>query len=197
MNKKSAVLFSIIVLLECIAIAYIFTVEGAFALRYYTVNSNILLLIVSLWYLACFIGRQDIPKALTVTHLTAAVCLSITFLIAALVLAPQSSYNAYFIHDVASIVHFFGPVLSVVTLMMRKEEIPKCAVCVPALVSITYGIIALILNALKVLKGPYFFLEVYSTPPGTIAMWFGIIFILCIILTAGYMFVHKKVAQDK
>ena len=195
MTRKSTALYSIVLLLECIAMAYIFSVEGPAAFRYYTVNSNILLLIVSLWYLMCYMGKKEIPKALTVTHLTAAVCLSITFLIAAFVLAPQSSFNAYFIHDVASIVHFIGPVLSVVTLMMRKEEIPKYAVCVPALVSITYGIIALVLNALRILKGPYFFLEVYSTPPGTIAMWFGIIFVLCIVLTAGYMFVHKKVPR--
>ena len=196
MNKKSAILFSIIVLLECIAMAYIFTVEGPAGIRYYTVNSNILLLLSAIGYLACFASGKEIPKALTVLHLTSAVCLSITFLIAALVLAPQSSYAAYFIDNVASIVHFFGPVLSVVTLMMRKEEIPKYAVCVPALISILYGIIALILNAARVMKGPYFFLEVYSTPPGTIAMWFGIIFVLCVVLTAGYMFIHRKVSKS-
>lgn len=193
--KKEIVLHSIIVVLETIAIIYLLTIEGPAVFRYYTVLSNMLIFIVSAGYLVCFAGKGKIPEALAVLHLAAAVSLTVTFLIAAFVLMPQSTFAYYFLDNVAPILHFLGPVLSVVTFMLSGEKIPKYAVVVPALLTILYGIVALVLNAARLLVGPYFFLEVYSTPAGTIAMWFAIIFVLCVILTVAYMFIHSKIRK--
>ena len=193
--KKELVLHLFIVVLETIAVIYLLAVEGPAVFRYYTVLSNMLMLAASAWYLSCFFGKKEIPVALTVLHLSAAVCLTVTFLIAAFVLMPQSTFAYYFLDNVAPILHFISPVLSVVTLMLSREEIPKYGVVVPALLTILYGIIALLLNIAKLLVGPYFFLEVYSTPAGTIAMWFAIIFVLCVILTVAYMFIHSKIRK--
>lgn len=191
--KKELVLHIVLVILETISLVYLLTVEGPAVFRYYTVLSNMLMFIVSSAYLLCFAGRKEIPEALSVLHLMAAVCLTVTFIIAAFVLMPQSTFAYYFLDNVAPILHFIGPVLSVVTFMMSDVEIPKYAVVVPASLSLLYGFVALLLNAAKLLKGPYFFLEVYSTPAGTIVMWFVIIFILCVALTAAYMFIHSKI----
>ena len=180
--KKELILHFIIVILETIAVIYLLIIDGPMVFKYYTVLSNMLMLIVSAGCLVSFAGRKEIPAALTVLHLAAAVCLTVTFLIAAFVLMPQSTFAYYFLDNVALIVHFIGPVLSVVTLMLSDAEIPKYGVVVPAALTILYGIIALILNAARLLVGPYFFLKVYSTPVGTIAMWFAIIFVLCVIL---------------
>ena len=193
--KKELILHYIIVTLETIAVIYLLAIEGPTVFRYYTVLSNVLMLAASAWYLSCYIGKKEIPEALTVLHLSAAVCLTVTFLIAAFVLMPQSTFAYYFLDNVAPILHFIGPVLAVVTLMLSGEEIPKYGVVVPALLTILYGLIALLLNIAKLLVGPYFFLEVYSTPAGTIAMWFAIIFVLCVILTVVYMFIHSKIRK--
>ena len=189
------ILYSILVILEGLALVYMMVTEGPSTFRYYTVLSNVLMLIVSAWYLVCFAGKKEIPEALTVLHLVAAVCLTVTFLIAAFVLMPQSTFAYYFLDNVAPILHFIGPVLSIVTLMLSGAEIPKYAIIMPSAFSLLYGIIAIILNVLKVLTGPYFFLEVYSTPVGTIVMWFVIILILCILLTAGYMFIQNRIRK--
>ena len=130
-------------------------------------------------------------------HLVASVCLTITFIIAAFVLMPQSTFAYYFLNVVAPIVHFVGPLLSGVTLMLAQEKIPRFAVGVPAALSLAYGFIALFLNWIKVLKGPYFFLEVYSTPGNVIAMWFVIILLLCVALTAGYMFIRSRIDKRR
>ena len=193
--KKELVLHSIIVILEAIAVIYLIAIEGPAVFRYYTVLSNVLMLAASTWYLSCYIGKKEIPEALTVLHLSAAVCLTVTFLIAAFVLMPQSTFAYYFLDNVAPILHFLGPVLSVITLLLTEEEVPKYGVVVPALLTILYGIITLLLNISRLLVGPYFFLEVYSTPAGTIAMWFAIIFVLCVILTVAYMFIHSKIRK--
>ena len=193
--KLHIILHLALVIIETIAVIYLLAIEGPAVFRYYTVLSNVLMLAASAWYLSCYIGKKEIPKALTVLHLSAAVCLTVTFLIAAFVLMPQSTFAYYFLDNVAPILHFIGPVLSVVTLMLSKEEVPKYGVVVPALLTIMYGIITLLLNIARLLVGPYFFLEVYSTPAGTIAMWFAIIFVLCVILTVAYMFIHSKIRK--
>lgn len=193
--KTLIILHLLIVVLETISLVYLLTVEGPAVFRYYTVLSNMLIFIVSAGYLACFAGRKEIPEALAVLHLAAAVSLTVTFLIAAFVLMPQSTFAYYFLDNVAPILHFLGPVLSVITFMLSGGEIPKYAVVVPALLTILYGIVALVLNAAKLLVGPYFFLEVYSTPAGTIAMWFGIIGVLCVILSVAYMFIHSRIRK--
>ena len=196
-NKTFIILNVMLAVLECIAMVYLINLEGMPIFRYYTVNSNAIQLIVSVWYLWCFIRKKEIPTALTVMHLVASVCLTITFIIAAFVLMPQSTFAYYFLNDVAPIVHFFGPLLSVVTLMLAQEKIPRFAVGVPAALSLAYGFIALFLNWIKVLKGPYFFLEVYSTPGNVIAMWFVIILLLCVALTAGYMFIRSRIDKRR
>jgi hypothetical protein len=58
--------------------------------------------------------------------------------------------------------------------------------------TLLYGVIALILNVAGVLHGPYFFLQVYDTPAGTIVMWFAIISVLCIALSWIYLWIKKR-----
>ena len=196
-NRSVIILHAVLVILESIAAFYMLSTEGLPVFRYYTVDSNIAQLIVSVCFLICFIRSKEIPKALTVAHLVCAVCLTVTFIIAAFVLMPQSTFEYYFLNNVAPINHFLGPLLSVIALMLSREEIPKIAAIAPAAVSLTYGFIALFLNYLKILEGPYFFLEVYSTPVLTIVMWFVIIFILCTGLTLAYMFLHSRICRSK
>ena len=52
--------------------------------------------------------------------------------------------------------------------------------------SLLYGVVCLVLNALRRMDGPYFFLQVYTQPAGVILMWFGIIAVLCLALSFLY-----------
>ena len=197
-TKRSVfIIHLILAVLEIIAASYILVKEGLPAFRYYTVDSNMLQLFVSLWALVCLIRKKDFPPALAVLQLVSAVCLTITFLIAAFVLMPQSTFAYYFLNNVAPINHLIGPVLSVAALMVSDMPIPRKAFIAPAAASLLYGVIALILNAARVLKGPYFFLEVYTTPVKTIVMWFVIILVLCIVLTLAYMALHRLICRHR
>lgn len=44
----------------------------------------------------------------------------------------------------------------------------------------------------KVMDGPYFFLKIYETAPATIALWFGIIAVLCGFLSGIYMRIRTR-----
>lgn len=197
-TKRSVfIIHLVLVVLEIIAASYMLSKEGLPFFRYYTVDSNVLQLFVSLWYLVCFVRKKDVPPVLVVLHLVSAVCLTVTFLIAAFVLMPQSTFAYYFLKNVAPINHFFGPLLSVIALMISELQIPKKAFIAPAAASYLYGGVALILNKAGVLKGPYFFLEVYTTPVKTIVMWFAIIFLLCIGLALAYMALQRFLRRHK
>ena len=53
-NRILLILHAAAAVLEIIAASYMIFTEGLPVFRYYTVDSNILMLIVSLWYLAYF-----------------------------------------------------------------------------------------------------------------------------------------------
>ena len=199
--KKAAVLHTILFILEIVAFIHDIRAFGMSMFKYYTIDSNLLQMIVSgmIVYCVVFAKKDRIPRYLSILHLICAVCLTITFLIALLVLAPQEGFAYYFLENVAPINHFLGPLISVITFlfMERSGELPKRALFAPLSATLLYGVVALILNALRVLDGPYFFLKVYDTPVGTIIMWFAIISVLCIVLSGLYLWIKNRIQRKK
>ncbi len=178
----------ILVVLELIAFIHDMYVFSFSAFKWYTIDSNVLQLVVSLLVVVCYLKKAQIPDFVTKLHFVSAVALTVTFLIAAFVLAPEGGYAYYFIYDVAPINHLIGPALSVASLLFL-EKTDKCSLKIilyPLLATMAYGIICLILNIMRILDGPYFFLKIYDVPAGTIAMWFAIIGVLCVVIAFAY-----------
>lgn len=191
-NRRTAIIInSILIVLEIIAFIHDCTEFGLSMFKWYTIDSNILQLFVSALVVYYCVKCRPLPGILTVLHFISAVGLTVTFLIAAFVLAPEGGIRYYFIDNVAPINHLIGPVLSVISLLAleKTEKLPMRVIIWPAGMSLLYGVICLILNAVRKLDGPYFFLQVHEQPVGVIVMWFGIIAALCILLA----FVYYKV----
>jgi hypothetical protein len=96
--------------------------------------------------------------------------------------------------EIIALIHdcmVFGPALSVISLLFleKTQKQPMRIVLWPAVVSLLYGAICLVLNACRVLDGPYFFLQVHEQPAGVIALWFGIIAVLCLGLSLLYYWI--------
>lgn len=181
----------LLVLLEVIALIHDCISFGWGLFRWYTVDSNVLQLVISALVVAYCASGKKIPGAVTVLHMISAVGLTVTFLIAAFVLAPEGGIRYYFIENVAPINHLIGPVLSVVSLLfLEKAEKPSISIVMwPMAVTLIYGGICLVLNAVNLLDGPYFFLQVHQQPVTVIVMWFGIIAVLCL----GLAYVYYRV----
>ena len=162
--------------------------------QWYTVDSNILQLIVSILVLYYCLKDRELPEYVTLLHFISGVGLTITFLIAAFVLAPQGGIRYYFIENVAPINHLIGPGLSVFSLLFleKAKKQPLSVIIWPCLVSLAYGLICLLLNIFHILDGPYFFLQVYKQPVNIIVMWFGIIAVLCLVLSFIYYRIKWK-----
>ena len=192
MKKRLLIAINLmIIILELIALIHDCYAFGISLFEWYTVDSNVLQLVVSAMILFYVLKGRNIPGFVTVLHFISAVGLTVTFLIAAFVLAPEGGIEYYFIENVAPINHFIGPLLSVISLIFleKVERLPINVIAWPAVVTLVYGLICLILNAVNVLDGPYFFLKVHEQPVATIALWFGIIAVLCVALA----FVYYKV----
>ena len=196
--KKTAFAFhTALIILEIAALVHDLQSFGLGMFKYYTIDSNLLQLAVSA--LSLLYLWKKTPNWLLTLHLVCAVCLTITFMIAAAVLAPQEGFAYYFLSDVAPINHFLAPVLSVVTfiLMSGSDPLPKKAALAPMGATLFYGVIALGLNAAQIIDGPYFFLRVYVENPRTIVMWFAIIAVLCLVLGFAYWHFRQKRASRR
>ena len=194
LKKPVFIINLILVILEVIALIHDICVFGAGLFVWYTIDSNVLQLLVSASILWVLYRGEKISKKLTTIHFVSAVGLTVTFLIAAFVLAPQGGIAYYFLENVAPINHLIAPVLSVVSLLfLEKSELPgKAGMFLPASATMLYGLICLLLNALRLIDGPYFFLQVYSQPASVIVMWFAIIAVLCIGLASMYFFIRTR-----
>lgn len=178
----------ILVILETVAFAHDIYAFRFGLFEWYTVDSNVLQLVVSVLVICCVLRNKQFPKILTVAHFISAVGMTVTFLIAAFVLAPEGGIAYYFLNDVAPINHFIGPLLSVISLLFleKTERLSLSTIIWPAVASLTYGAIALVLNAVRIMDGPYFFLKVYEQSAGVIILWFAIIAVLCLGLALLY-----------
>ena len=185
----------ILVVLEIIAFVHDVYAFKLGLFEWYTVDSNVLQLIISGFVVYYCVKEKPLPGLLTVAHFISAVGLTVTFLIAAFVLAPEGGIAYYFFNDVAPINHFIGPLLSVISLLFleKAEKLPLRIIIWPAAASLMYGVIALVMNALRIMDGPYFFLKVYEQSAGLIATWFAIIAALCL----GLAFLYYKVKWRK
>ena len=102
-------------MLEIIAFIHDCTEFGLSMFKWYTIDSNILQLFVSVLVVYYCVKGRPLPGILTVLHFISAVGLTVTFLIAAFVLAPEGGIRYYFIDNVAPINHLIGPALSVIS----------------------------------------------------------------------------------
>ena len=201
MKRVNAIMLihGILAVLETIALIHDIRVFGVGMLQYYTIDSNVLQLVVSIGILVCLLRGQESPVWLIVLHLVCAVCLTITFLIAAFVLAPKEGFAYYFLSNVAPINHFLGPLLSVAAFVFTQVEtvLKRRMVLAPMVFTLLYGLTALLLNIARVLDGPYFFLRVYEVPVSTVVMWFLIIAALCLAFSALYMWLRRTVRAGR
>ena len=186
--KPVLVVNLILVIIEIIALIHDIFAFGSRLFEWYTIDSNVLQLVISGLIIYYLLRKKAIPGYVTILHFISAVGLTVTFLIAAFVLAPEGGVRYYFIENVAPINHLIAPALSVISLLFleKTEKSNWKIVLYPAAATLAYGLICLVLNAMSILDGPYFFLQVGKQPAGTIVLWFVIIGILCLGLSVLY-----------
>ena len=190
-NKKllfSTVLNYIIVILEIYSISISARNKGYGMFRFYTDNSNMFALfacfLLAMYQTISLLKNKDItPMWVKNLKYYSTCCVALTFIIVACFLAPlcgingiviMFTYNSMFYH------HLICPLLVVISFMFFEKYNFKHNIIYKALIpTLGYGIVILILNLLKVVRGPYPFLFVYELP-----VWSIVLFMIAIVLLA-------------
>ena len=187
MEKRnvSIVLSIIIIILEIIALIVCYNSFGI-NLAYYTIDSNIFLLISTILYL---ITINNVPKIVQLLKYSSTLSVFITFLVVVFVLYPMYDFNFQFMFlDGPNLyMHVLCPVLAIISfIFFDSNEIENSLKnnLRSLYFTIIYAIILISLNILNVVSGPYPFLKVNQQSPLMSLFW--------IVLILGFYIIQNK-----
>lgn len=175
----------LLVVLEVIALIQYWIGTGSINFIYYTIDSNIFVLIAAVLYL---FTRKNVPKAVQLAKYSSTVSILITFLIVVFALYPMSNFDFefLFLKDSAFLLHVLCPVMAAISfLFFEKSSLDNSFKNnLRALYfTIVYAIVLISLNISKVVSGPYPFLKVYDQPVFMTVLWLIGILVFAFILS--------------
>lgn len=197
-NNTAFVLNCLIAVCEIYALGYAFFRNGSFdytAFQFYTNDSNILALVSSLVYLQQS-GRRG--KTAQRMRYASSSCLSLTLIVVLLVLIPSDPESAgYLLLDRACFFeHLVVPVLSFVSFVFFEKNSLMKRDAVRALVpTLSYAAAAVILNAARIIEGPYPFLRIHDQSPVMSVLWFVVIAGGAYLISLGLLVLSEKVQK--
>ena len=144
----------LLIILECIALIQCLDALGCIDLTFYTIDSNIFLLISAVLYL---ISRKNIPYIVHLAKYSSTVSVLITFLVVLFALYPLSNFDNSLEN----------------TLKNNLRAL---------YFTVIYALMLISLNILKIVVGPYPFLKVYELSVFVSVFWILGIFIGAFIL---------------
>ena len=112
-------------------ILLLFPVHGFAIFQYYTVDSNTIAalagILLTFFLLRALVTKKPVPVWILLAYFTAAVCLTLTFLVVVLVLAPAAGENGYRMMLTESDMlyhHLLNPILTVFSSLLLLPRIP-------------------------------------------------------------------------
>lgn len=188
-RNVSIALSIIIIILEIIALIVCYNSFGI-NLAYYTIDSNIFLLISTILYL---ITINNVPKIVQLLKYSSTLSVFITFLVVVFVLYPMYNFNFQFLFlDGPNLyMHVLCPVLALISfIFFDSNEIENSLKnnLRSLYFTIIYAIILISLNILNVVSGPYPFLKVNQQSPLMSVFWIVLILGSALILSKVLLF---------
>lgn len=156
----------LIIIMELFAFLVCYKESGFACFKYYTQDSNLFLMFTSLLYvISLLICDKKIPHFVSLLKYAATTSVVITFLTVVTILAPvMGGYKAMLLDGTMLIHHLICPIFSFITFVFFEKH--NLNGLKDALISMIftclYGVVAVTLNVLKIMDGPYPFLKVYD-----------------------------------
>jgi len=172
------VINSLIVILEIIGFIIAFSSEQFKIFEFYTVDSNLLLLLSSSFLIytnACKLLDKEpyTLKWFASFRYLSVLSTIVTFFVVLTVLAPHDGFKAMFIDDAFVFYHLLCPLLAGVCFIFLEKYEFKVIDSLRALYfTFVYGTVLIVLNVLKVVNGPYEFFKVYEQNIFVSIFWF-------------------------
>ena len=174
MNKKkiSIGLNLLIIVIEIIGFVLCYRELGINSFIYYTLLSNLFLLVASILYLFKNIIKSRIVD---IIKFGSTLSVLITFLVVIFVLGPNKELTYHFLlfEGANFYYHLVCPVLGIITFLFFDDvRISGFRDVLGAFTfTVLYSIVIISLNILKVIVGPYPFLRIYENPIYATLIW--------------------------
>ena len=166
MKKKdvSLILNILIIIFELIGFIVTIKVNSRISYEFFTEDSNILMLFSSLLFVIYLLLNKKIPSWLKQFKYLSTVCLTLTFFVVLLILAPMYNFNYGYMlfHQSMLYQHLICPILSIVTFIFFDDlrDYNKRDNFIGISFTLVYAIVLIVLNLINVIEGPYPFLMV-------------------------------------
>ena len=176
------------------ALVVVFTTRGFSPLQYYTVDSNIFACISSIILVIALLIKKKTPLWVHKLRYFATSCISVTLVVVLVILIPAAGFNSVpemLFQGTNLWQHTVCPLLCIISfLFFEKDEQLDSAQSIYALIpTFIYAAVTLILNMIRVIRGPYVFMYVYEQSIWMTFMWMiiigGIAYILAELLRQG------------
>lgn len=166
-----------VIIFEIIGLLYSIEIHGIALFFFYTQDSNLLALVTSILFLVC-LSQKIYPRWLELLRYMSVCCLSLTFLVSALILAPTGGgYMDTFFQGSKLYHHLLCPALMFVSYCFLEEHpvTLRRDRLLSMLPTVIYAAILILLNVLKIVNGPYLFFLVYNQSVMMSMIWCVII----------------------
>lgn len=182
-------------------IGFIETIKilGKFDIKYYTLDSNLLAIVVELLYLYFVVVEEKIPRWLQLLKYVVVLSLVITFIVVVLVLVPMDNYRYgyYLFYSSQLYYHTLCPILAFISFMfLENYSYEKKDRFYALSFTIIYAIIAIVLNLIGVINGPYPFLKIRLNPWYVSIMWLVVILGMAYLLSNLLYYLKKKTSKN-
>ena len=158
-------------------------------------------ILLTFFLLRALVTKKPVPVWILLAYFTAAVCLTLTFFVVVLVLAPAAGENGYRMMLTEGDMlyhHLLNPILTVFSSLLLLPRIPTK---IPEMAHIAllptelYGLFAIVANYLLWWHGPYPFLCIYDQPLWDSVLW--CVGILGGTYVIGFLLAMAKKAVDR
>lgn len=196
MNKKkiSIGLNIIIIIVEIIGLILCYKELGINSFIYYTLLSNLFLLISCILYL---FKNKIKSRVVDIMKFGSTLSVTVTFLVVLFILGPNKdlTYHFLLLEGANFFYHLVCPVLGIITFLFFDDvKISGFKDVLGAFVfTVLYSIVILTLNIFKVIVGPYPFLRVYENPLFVSLLWIVILECGTILLGIGLEKLKNKI----
>lgn len=188
MKKNKELIINIIyIICESIGILITCNTLHKFQFEYYTLDSNLFAFIIGVIYVLYINRNKKIPRWLQLTRMISVMGLTLTFLVVLFILLPAYNFNFKFMFLGANFfLHLLCPLLLLYIYIFidKKKKLSNKELLICLIPTIIYAAILIILNILRIVDGPYFFLKVYNQSPIVSLLWF--IFIIIFVYLIGF-----------
>ena len=199
----AAFLNGLLVILELVGMVIPLTQSGPEKFIYYTIESNLLALAASAFYVLSAVRtihqkQKSISKLAAGFRFMAAVCLMVTFLVVSVGLLLNMSEEGFYevmIEGSSLYVHLVCPLLSLVSFLFFENgnELYFFHCALAAFPTFLYGIVSMTMNILRIWYGPYVFLHVYEQPLYMSILWIIIIDGGALLLSCIMKYLNSKI----